>query len=99
MQMPYDSTGSYTSGNATTISQKTLATFSHSSHFYLDSTYSYIVFTTPALGVTTSGSEHPRVELREMTATADSAAWGSNDGKTHTINQTITVVKVTSVAK
>ena len=97
--MPYSSTGSYTAGDATSISQAKLKTFSHNSHFYLDSTYSYIVFTTPALGVTTSGSEHPRVELREMTAAGASAAWGSNDGLTHTINQTITVVKVTSVAK
>ena len=97
--MPYSSTGSYTTGYATSISQSKLATFSHASHFYLDSTYSYIVFTTPALGVTTSGSEHPRVELREMTSAAASAAWGSNDEKTHTINQTITVTKVTSVAK
>jgi hypothetical protein len=99
MQMPYDSTGSYTSGSATSISQKKLATFSHPSHFYLDSTNSYIVFTTPALGVTTSGSEHPRVELREMTAAGANAAWGSNDGKTHTIDQTVTVTKVTSVSK
>jgi len=109
MQMPYDSTEKYctsygtdsscSSGSATTISQAKLATFSHASHFYLDSSYSYIVFTTPANGVTTSGSDHPRVELREMTAAAASAAWGSNDGKTHTINQTNTVVTVTSASK
>lgn len=94
--MPYDSTGNYctsyatdfscSSGKATEIKQTKLATFSHATHFYLDSSYSYIVFTTPANGVTTSGSDHPRVELREMTAKGAAAAWGSNDGKTHIIN-------------
>jgi hypothetical protein len=60
---------------------------------------SAIVLRTPVQGVTTSGSVHPRVELREMTSSGTvSAAWGSNDGKTHTMNLSQTVTHLTAVS-
>ncbi len=54
---------------------------------------------TPVQGVTTSGSSHPRVELREMTNSGqDLAAWGTNDGLTHTMSITQTVTHLTDVS-
>ena len=102
LQVPYSSTGSFSSGYATEITQPTLATFSYDNLFYLktmtDGT-SAIVLHTPVQGVTTSGSVHPRVELREMTSSGTvSAAWGSNDGKTHTMNLSQTVTHLTTVS-
>ena len=102
LQLPYSSTGSFTTGSATEVKQPTLATFSYDNLFYLttmtDGT-SAIVMRTPVQGVTTSGSDHPRVELREMTSTGKvSAAWGTNDGKTHTMNLSQTVTHLTAVS-
>ncbi len=58
-----------------------------------------IVMRTPVQGVTTSGSVHPRVELREMTTSGTvSAAWGTNDGTTHTMTLSQTVTHLTSVS-
>jgi Alginate lyase len=103
LDVPYSSTGSYTSGYATSIKQPTLATFSNS-QFYLtqptSSTYA-VVMHTPVVGVTTSGSVHPRYEFREMTNSGTTlAVWGANDGYTHTMftQQTVTHLPAVELA-
>ncbi len=59
-----------------------------------------MVFHTQVVGLTTSDSVHPRVELREIiNSGADKAAWGSNDGKTHTMTIVNTVTHLTTVLK
>lgn len=55
LEVPYSSTGSYTSGTATSVTQPTLATFANK-EFYLiqptSKTYA-VVMHTPVIGVTT----------------------------------------------
>lgn len=54
---------------------------------------------TPVTGVTTPGSEHPRVEFRELTNSGtEFAAWDSSDGIVHTMNVTQTVTHVPALA-
>ena len=100
--MPYSSTGSFTTGSATEIKQPELATYTYDNLFYLktisDQDYA-VVMRTPVQGVTTSGSSHPRVELREMTNSGqDLASWGTNDGLIHTMSITQTVTHLTDVS-
>lgn len=57
-----------------------------------------MVLKCPVTGVTTSGSVHPRTELREMNGSSE-AAWGSNDGKTHTLEVTQTVTHLAAKTK
>ena len=42
-------------------------------------------FRAPVNGVTTSGSDFPRSELRELNADGSPASWSSTDGATHTM--------------
>lgn len=58
-----------------------------------------MVFRTPVEGVTTSGSEHPRFELREMTSSGANASWSAVDGKTHTFEISGVVTHLTSVSE
>lgn len=44
-----------------------------------------IAFYDPTVGLTTSGSVNPRVELREMTSTGALASWSLVDGSTNTL--------------
>jgi hypothetical protein len=53
-----------------------------------------MVMRTPVKGVTTGGSDHPRTELREVYGSSHS--WGSNDGKTHTMEVSATVTHLTA---
>ena len=46
-----------------------------------------MVLKCPVTGVTTSVSVHPRTEFTEMNGSS-LASWGSNDGKTHTLEVT-----------
>ena len=89
LQVPYSSTGSFTSGTSSEIKQPALAKYSYDNLFYLSLLVAEpaIVFRTPVRGLTTSGSKYPRLELREMTNSgATMAAWNSNDGLIHTID-------------
>jgi hypothetical protein len=45
------------------------------------------IFMDPATGITTSGSQHCRTELREQTPGAGSAAWASTGTNTMTVGQ------------
>ena len=69
----------------TEILQPELASFVLDPYFRLDDDSSGVLFRAHAGGVTTSGSDYPRSELREMTnAGSDLAAWSMVSG-THTI--------------
>jgi len=84
LQLP---TGS--SGNIDTVTGAQLAAgFTKSPYFYTDSTDGAMVMADPATGWTTSGSLHPRVELRE------NAIWPTTG--TNIQNATVAVMKVPS---
>lgn len=101
LQVPYSSSGSFTSGTAAEIKQPELDSYSYDNLFYLKKLSdgsNVIVMRTPVQGVTTSGSIHPRVELREMKNSGSTdASWGTNDGKTHTLSISQTVTHLPSV--
>lgn len=67
LQVPYSKTGSFTEGSPITIKQPDLATYTKSDLFYTKAVdgEQVMVLKTPVKGLTTSGSSHPRVELRE----------------------------------
>jgi hypothetical protein len=80
----------------TEIKQPELASYEQEPYFWFDAAKQAVVFQAPAGGVTTSGSDYPRCELREMTGGgAENAAWSMTDG-THsmTIRQAITQLPV-----
>ncbi|KAJ3068208.1 hypothetical protein HDU98_008629 [Podochytrium sp. JEL0797] len=52
---------------------------------------SLVVFVTPANGVPTSGSTHPRTELRQMAVGGGNAAWSPQDGALHELTVTMRV--------
>lgn len=72
------------------VKQPSLATYRVDPWFVVDDACGGVRFRAAVNGVTTSGSNYPRSELREMNGTAN-AAWSSNSG-THamTIDQTVT---------
>ncbi|WP_433279455.1 polysaccharide lyase family 7 protein [Pseudonocardia xinjiangensis] len=69
-------------GDPDQVHQPDLATFS-GPWFHLDDAKDGVVFAANAGGATTSGSDYPRSELREMTG-ADKASWSNTSG-THTL--------------
>jgi hypothetical protein len=78
--LPIDSKGTQT-GSAIEIDQPQLATYSIIPYFYNDSDNSGVIFSANCGGSTTSGSDYPRSELREMTDNgADLASWTSSSG-------------------
>jgi hypothetical protein len=79
--------------DATEIEQPKLATFKNT-YFHVDAQDDGVVFTAPAGGSTTSGSEYPRSELREMTHDGRSeASWSNRSGKhVMKVTQAITAV-------
>jgi hypothetical protein len=84
LQLP---TGS--SGNIDTVTGAQLAAgYTKSPYFYTDSSDGAMVMADPATGWTTSGSLHPRVELRE------NAIWPTTG--TNILNATVAVMKVPS---
>lgn len=95
LQVPYSSTGSFTSGSPIEIKQPQLITYKLANLFYgaTDSAGgNYMVMRTPCRGLTTAGSKHPRVEFREI------ATWKAADSIKHTISATYTVQKVATVS-
>jgi hypothetical protein len=93
--LPYSS--SETSNSPLEIKQPQLAAFSVTPWFRLNPTGTGIIFRAPVNGVTTSGSNYPRSELREMTSNGLArASWSPNSG-THTmmIDEAIMAVPTT----
>jgi hypothetical protein len=78
LQLP---TGSGTS--PTTVSPSSLASFSDA--FYFKASDGGQVFVDPAHGITTSGSKHPRAEMRESTSSGAEAAWSAAGTNTMTV--------------
>lgn len=74
------------------INQPELATYTSSPYFVANSAGDGVVFRAYANGATTSNSNYPRSELREMTNNgADEAKWSSTSGThTMTIREAIT---------
>jgi hypothetical protein len=83
LQLP---TGS--SGNVNTVSGSALTTFTDSPYFYTNKSDGSMVMADPSQGWTTSGSLHPRVELRE------NATWQTSG--TNVLTATVDVVEVPS---
>lgn len=79
-------------GTPDEIKQPGLATFTLNPYFRLNSSENGVIFRADVDGVTTSGSNYPRSELREMTDAGKSPASWSNSSGTHTmfIKQAIT---------
>jgi hypothetical protein len=74
------------SGNApTTISSDRLSAGFSNAYFY-EASDGGQVFMDPATGLTTSGSQHCRTELRELKAGGGSAAWPSTGTHTMTVS-------------
>ena len=89
LQLP---TGSGTS--PTTISPSSLSGgYTKSPYFYKASDGGQI-FMDPQHGITTSGSKHPRTEMRESTSSGGQAAWSSSG--TNTLDVQMKVIKVGS---
>lgn len=79
----------------TEIKQPALATYTIDPWF-VTNPGGGVRFRAPVNGVTTSGSDYPRSELREMTNGTTNAAWSSSIGThTMTIDQAITAVPAT----
>jgi hypothetical protein len=73
-----------TAESPTEIVQSPLATYKLDPWFVVAG--GGVRFRAPVNAPTTSGSNYPRSELREMSNNGkDKASWGSNDGKTHTM--------------
>jgi hypothetical protein len=82
------------SGNPAEVKQPALNAFTHAKWFRRQTDGS-LVFAAPVTGFTTSGSQYPRSELREMKPCGrDQAAWSSTDGKTHTMTITQAVTRL-----
>jgi poly(beta-D-mannuronate) lyase len=81
--------------NPMDIYQPELENYKHDEYFYVDSSENAVVFKAHCGGVTTSGSDYPRSELREMnpgySGSDSKASWSTSSG-THTlyIKQAIT---------
>jgi poly(beta-D-mannuronate) lyase len=84
-------------GRPDEVKQPELATFEDSSCFFLNDGGDGVVFRAPCGGATTKGSAYPRCELREMSRGDERAAWGTNDGGSHTLTATLAVTKVPPV--
>jgi poly(beta-D-mannuronate) lyase len=80
------------SEDAVEIDQPKLLRYQDPRFFHVDAQQKGVVFRADVRGVTTSGSDYPRTELREMRAGGRKEAAWSNRSGTHvmTINQAIT---------
>lgn len=84
-------------GKPTEIKQPALAGYQNPQWFFVNEERDGVRFRAPINGVTTSGSNYPRSELREMTGDGrGNASWSSTEG-THTLflDQAITAVPQT----
>jgi antitoxin (DNA-binding transcriptional repressor) of toxin-antitoxin stability system len=68
-----------TQGHPDTVNQPKLTNYENKPYFYLNDSKDGVVFAANAGGVTTSGSQYPRSELREMNGT-QKAGWDSKTG-------------------
>lgn len=84
------------SNSPTEIEQPSLSTFKVDPWFVIAPGKGAVVFRAPVNGSSTSGSDYPRSELREMTNAKTKASWSSDDG-VHTmfLEQAITAVPST----
>jgi hypothetical protein len=81
------------SGNSpTTISSKGLLDGYQSAYFYPSASSGGQVFMSPQTGITTSGSQHCRTEMRESVAGGGQAAWASTGTNTLTVEGKVTKV-------
>lgn len=80
-------------GNPTEVRQPKLNSYS-GTHFSVSG--SSVIFTAPVTGVTTSGSNYPRSELREMKAGGTKEASWSNKRKTRTMEITQAILEIPS---
>lgn len=85
-------TDSANDGEPDEIGQPQLATFNDPPYFYVNGASSGVVFQAPVNGVTTSGSDFPRSELREMTNDgSQEASWSTTSGtSTMVVTEAIT---------
>ena len=68
-------------GNAMIVKQPELAKYSNNDYFFTLPTSNGVVFRAPVGGATTSGSQYPRTELREMAnAGSQEASWSTTTG-------------------
>jgi len=68
-------------GYAMIVKQPDLAKFSSNDYFFTLPNSNGVVFRAPVGGATTSGSQYPRTELREMAnAGSQEASWSTNSG-------------------
>ncbi len=80
-------------GDAEEIKQPQLASYTNASYFFSDSAQDGVVFRANAGGATTSGSQYPRSELREMNTNGDEASWSNaNSEHSMTLTEAITAV-------
>jgi len=84
------------SGGPEEISQPALASFNDAPYFYVNAPGSGVVFQAPVGGVTTTNSNFPRSELREMTGNgAQEASWSTKSGtSTMTVEEAVTHLPV-----
>jgi transcriptional regulator CtsR len=94
--LPINSSGTQTGSTPLEVTQPNLATYEVTPYFHNNANNTGVIFQANTGGVTTSGSNYPRSELREMTNNgASNASWSSTSG-THTmeIDQAITHLPV-----
>jgi hypothetical protein len=90
--LPINSSGTQSGSTPLEVTQPALATYEVTPYFHNNANNTGVIFQANTGGVTTSGSNYPRSELREMTNNgASNASWSSTSG-THTmeIDQAIT---------
>ncbi len=85
-------TDTVSTGKADEVLQPQLTSFSQEPYFFVAANKAGVAFRAPVGGVTTSGSNYPRSELREMAGTGrQNASWSSTSGvHKMTIRQAIT---------
>lgn len=86
-------------GQPDEISQPELESFVHPNYFFVNESATGVVFRAHCGGDTTKGSKYPRCELREMSNPKTRAAWGTDDGTTHTMTMRVSVTRTPSVKK
>ena len=96
LNLPVDSTGGMTVGGALEV--KSLTNYSNSPYFYTASDGAMVLFG-PDFGATTSTTvPRARCELREYLSSSSTGDWQLQLGTTHTMNVTLKVNKVPTLA-
>jgi len=77
-----------------------LNVFADPERFFVHDASDGVVFRAACGGAATKGSKYPRCELREMTSHGETeAAWGTDDGSTHTMTLALAITKTPAVKK